>query len=156
GTLTFVTGTSTVYGAVNAATLNVAAGIVNFSAAVTATDGTFSGGGVGGSDTITYNGTLNWTGGVLEGTGKIVIGNTGTLNLQGIGQNLTLATVLENDGTANWIGVGSPFENNLYMDNGTFQNNGSFTYNTDYNLNANDGFGTPNNSQPQINVFNNA
>ena len=66
---------------------------------------------------MTFEGTVNWSGGTIAGSGTTDIAAGGTLNISG---TVYLQGVLENDGTANWT-AGS-----IQMYNGTINNDGSW------------------------------
>jgi hypothetical protein len=61
---------------------------------------------VDGSGVITIEGTMNWTGGTMAGSGTTIIAPTALLNLSG-SSGLFLARILENGGTVLWTGSGN-------------------------------------------------
>ena len=83
GHVTFNPGTHSISGAVSVAALDISGGVVGFPVPVTAS-GTvnLSGSGtLGGAATLTITGTLNWTGGTMNGNGTTVIGPGGVLTI---------------------------------------------------------------------------
>ena len=90
---------------------------------------TLAGGTIGGSGTLTVNGTLRWTGGTMSGSGTTLIAATGTLDMDPASSYLYLERTLQNDGSA--IYTPGPSGYGLYFSGGTattFQNNGDFDY----------------------------
>jgi hypothetical protein len=65
-----------------------------------------SSGTVNGSGTLTVNGTMTWTAGVMSGTGRTVIAEGATLNVSNPGPITLSVRALENAGTVNWTGSG--------------------------------------------------
>ncbi len=123
GTVNFSGGTITVNDTFNAAALGTITAFVTLNAPESFGNLTLAGGGtLSGSGNVTVNGTLNWTGGTMSGTGQTLVAAGGALNLSGSTHQLN--RVLQNDGTATWTASA------LQMLGGTFNNNGSFTANT--------------------------
>ncbi len=108
-------------------------GIVAAGSPVSVNNITFGGGTLNGSGTLTVSGTLNWTGGTMAGSGKVVVGSSATMN---IGGTVALDQELDNQGNATWT------SGTLNMANGTLVNSGSFTGNSSSSLNMTGTAGT--------------
>ncbi len=76
-------------------------------------------GAVDGTGDLTVTGTLDWTGGEMQGTGTTTIPSGGTLALTGNGTQI-LSRELDNAGTINWTGGTLAFNNALINNYGTF------------------------------------
>ncbi len=84
--------------------MTIAGGTANFNGTgpVTPSVVTLSSGELGGSQVVTVLGVMNWTGGVMGGTGRTIIPAGVTLDLaNAVGVNLAIRT-LENGGTVIW------------------------------------------------------
>jgi len=68
--------------------------------------GVSSDGNLGGSGTLTINGTMNWTRGYLSGSGVTVIGSNSVVNISGASTKYLYQRTVNNHGTVNWSGVG--------------------------------------------------
>jgi len=68
---------------------------------------TLNGGALTGGGTVTVNGTMNWEGGYLTGSGVTVIGSNSVVNLTGPNTKYLYQRTVNNYGTVNWSGVGS-------------------------------------------------
>src|SRR5207302_10803667 len=66
---------------------------------------TLSGGGLGGSGTVTVSGTLNWTGGAMGGGGTTVIASGATLAVSGPNIKTFGPRTLNNSGTMSLSGA---------------------------------------------------
>ena len=88
--------------------------------------------------TLSVNETMNWTGGILGGSGTTVIASGATLNMSGsskiLGDTTSAGHVLINNGTANLIGTGfvlsirdsiAPDPASKFINNGTFDVSGA-------------------------------
>ncbi len=84
---------------------------------------------LGGSGTLTVDGSLDWTGGSMIGSGTTVIASTGTLSIEsgavGLGYNFfdgtTSPRILDNQGTATWTsGYIYAVQDSLLENAGTF------------------------------------
>src|SRR6266536_3931762 len=160
--VSFSGGTVNVAGSYNAGTTTTIAGIVTFSGTVVGVGSTLtitgtanfnsndvtlttlnlsSSGTLGGSGNITINGALNWSGGVMSGTGATNIPNGATLNLNtGSSNHLFLQRTLNNSGTAILTQVGQS-GTVFFLQSGTFNNlTGSvFDLRADRGINSNGG-----------------
>src|SRR4029077_11154374 len=167
--VSFSGGTVTVGGSYNAGTTTTIVGIVTFSGSVTGVGSTLtitgtanfnsndvalttlnlsSSGTLGGSGNVTINGTLNWSGGVMSGTGSTNIPTGATLNLNtGSNNHLFLQRTLNNSGTAILTQAGQSCTV-FFVQSGTFNNltNSLFDLRADRGINSNGG----------INLFSNA
>jgi hypothetical protein len=128
--LAYVTGTNTfANGTVNLTgnyictnnTLAISGGTANFDGTGTISPAivTLSGGTLGGSNAVTVGGAMNWTGGAMSGSGRIVISPAAALNINSPPlQSLLLTTrTLENAGTSAWTGAGNLGLNNAVITN---------------------------------------
>ena len=83
------------------------------------------------SGTSTITGTLNWTGGTIEGGPMaMTIASGSTLNLMGDAAKTLSGSSINNAGTTNWTGAGDLNLNN----NAIFNNTGVFNVQTDASL----------------------
>jgi len=96
---------------------------------------TLEGGTLDVDGTLTVNGTFNWTGATLTGSGETKISATATLNLSGNGNRFLDKATLTNAGTIIWTGTG-----NFYLQTGaTFANAGAFDMRSDASVVYNGG-----------------
>ncbi|MCH7548069.1 MAG: hypothetical protein IH969_00790, partial [Candidatus Krumholzibacteriota bacterium] len=141
-TLGAVTGTQTLVIATNSLTLSGAVSTVGANGVVN-----LSGSMLAGTSGMSVSGTFNWTGGAIDGTGRLIIEPVGTVTLGGGAKTLSGGRVLENLGTATWVagdidaaggsaifnGIGGTFDVQgdvqftQGVGGGSFDNNGSFT-----------------------------
>ena len=104
-----------------ASLLNLSSSTVGFEGNISLTNVNFSSGTLNGSGDVTIAGSLVWSGGVMNGIGRTIIGSGATLTLDTTTHQLD--RVLQNDGAATWT-TGA-----LQMNGGTVANNGSFLAN---------------------------
>jgi hypothetical protein len=139
GQLTATFGTVTLHGLVNVTGSNIFAnGTANLTGGYFCTNNTmtisgatanFNGTGtvapsvlnlngtLGGSQTVTVGGVLNWTGGSMIGSGRTVILPGASLNVGGPTFLSLASRTLENAGTAVWTGAGNLFLNDAVITN---------------------------------------
>jgi hypothetical protein len=79
------------------------------------------GGTLGGTCTLSIDGTLIWTGGSMVDTGRTVVAEGGTLVIEGSARKYLDARTVENRGTGTWSGTGELMVNNA----GTLENRGT-------------------------------
>ncbi len=92
------TGTQTLTIATNSLTLSGAVSTVGTNGVVD-----LSGSMLAGASGMSVSGTFNWTGGAIDGTGRLSITAAGTATLGGGAKTLSGGRVLENFGTATWV-----------------------------------------------------
>ncbi|MBI3867393.1 MAG: hypothetical protein HY299_02595 [Verrucomicrobia bacterium] len=88
-------------------TLTISGGTANFdgSGTISPAVALFSNGTLGGSNLVTVGSLMNWTSGLMSGSGRTIILPAATLNLSGA-SGVTLSRTLENGGTVLWTGAG--------------------------------------------------
>jgi hypothetical protein len=108
GTHTFSAGTANLNGTYICTNnpVTISGATVNFNGTSTVATVNLSSGTLGGSAVLSVMDTMNWSGGMMSGTGRTVIPSGASLNLTA-GNFATLNTrTLENGGTAIWTGAG--------------------------------------------------
>jgi len=123
------TGSTRIFnGPVNAQSLNIYGGLVEFNAPTTVLTGLLAGGVLGGSGNVAFTLPLIWTGGSMEGTGRTIITETSSLTI--FGPSKSLSRTIENHGTATW------YEGDIFLDGGSIENmlTGSFLVQTNGSL----------------------
>ena len=88
--------------------VNLNGATVNFNVAQTFSNLTFSSGTLAGSANVTITGTLNWSAGIMAGTGRTIFGNGATANFTGTGVK-GLNRTLDNSGTVAYSGTALTF-----------------------------------------------
>jgi hypothetical protein len=136
GTVSFVGGTQTLTTGANltgAGVVRVAGGTLNVNADVAEANVAVVSGTLGGTNTLTVSGQMDWTGGTLAGPGTTVLGPSAALALTGASPKVLDGRTLTNTGTVTWTGDGNLQTGNAAAinNNGTWdmQNNQAITPN---------------------------
>src|SRR6185503_634603 len=109
GTVSFPSGTHNFSGQFSpTGTVNFNGATVNFNTPQSFPNLTFSSGTLAGSANVTITGTLNWSAGIMAGTGHTILSNGAIANLTGTGVK-GLNRTFDNSGTVTYSGTGLNF-----------------------------------------------
>jgi hypothetical protein len=132
GTLGFTGATVTIGGGYAVTgTTSISAGEVDFNDAATSTTVVQSGGTLGGSATFTANGSFEWSGGTMAGSGTTVIPFGAALTIDDQG-DVTLSRTLSNFGPAVFSGARWDFSGGVFNN----ESGASFALQSDADFNA--------------------
>lgn len=111
GSVTISGGASTtlnIAGTYSATTTHITSGTINFNADASTTNLTLDGnnGNLGGTNTLTVNGTAAWSDGDMEGSGTTLIASGATMTISGTNDRVIDDRTLSIAGTVNYTGTG--------------------------------------------------